>query len=243
MSDAPTHQTTTVVRSNDSRAMSDAGSRSPVASDAGRRSPQMESILGHPPEKSGSRSPERCDSLTSLLDDNGRAKAEEVAGAFDFYDYEGHGKISTESLRQRLSVFYPNMPVKDSKLLAPDGEISRGALRNMLLANAPGSYDPVKEAFRVFDVDDTGFVDTEVLRRIFAVMGYGEICDADMEAMVALGDGDGDGRISLQDFRRMVQTSEKQAAPDEQIRRRASLQRAGRWDASHVPKPQTSSPW
>ena len=39
------------------------------------------------------------------------------------------------------------------------------------------NFDPVAEAFKVYDPSNTGFVDTEVLREIFQSLGFGEITD------------------------------------------------------------------
>lgn len=39
------------------------------------------------------------------------------------------------------------------------------------------NFDPVAEAFKVYDPDASGFVDTDVLRTIFESLGFGEITD------------------------------------------------------------------
>ena len=52
-------------------------------------------------------------------------------------------------------------------------------------------------------------MDNETLRRIFEDLGYGEITDEDLEVLVETADMDKDGRISLEDFRTMMEGSSK----------------------------------
>ena len=75
-------------------------------------------------------------------------------------------------------------------------------MKNLLLNNDLGNYDPTKEAFKAYDPAGTGFVDTDTMRSIFETLGYGEMSDDDLAAQTA--DVDRDGKISLQDFRQML---------------------------------------
>ena len=43
-----------------------------------------------------------------------------------------------------------------------------------------------------------------MLRRIFQDLGYGDISPEDLEVLVETADADGDGKISLEDFRSML---------------------------------------
>jgi Ca2+-binding EF-hand superfamily protein len=72
----------------------------------------------------------------------------------------------------------------------------------------------VKEAFKVYDPQGTGFVDHETLRSIFENLGYGEITDEDLAVLVETADADGDGRISLDDFRGMLSMSKERLQGD-----------------------------
>ena len=67
----------------------------------------------------------------------------------------------------------------------------------------------MKEAFKVYDPQGTGFVDHETLRSIFENLGYGEITDEDLAVLVETADADGDGKISLDDFRGMLSMSKE----------------------------------
>lgn len=46
-------------------------------------------------------------------------------------------------------------------------------------------------------------MDTETLRSIFDNLGFGQVSPDDLAVLVEAADGDGDGRVSLQDFRGM----------------------------------------
>lgn len=54
-------------------------------------------------------------------------------------------------------------------MLLGDGPFTKDSLRNMLSHNELGNYDPVKEAFKAYDPNGTGFADPETLRSIFKV--------------------------------------------------------------------------
>ena len=88
------------------------------------------------------------------------------------------------------------------KLLG-DGAFTQQALRNLLQHNDLGAHHPTKDAFKAYDPNDTGFVDTDMLRTIFSSLGYGEITDDDLAVLIETADTDCDGRISLDDFRAM----------------------------------------
>ena len=154
--------------------------------------------------------------------------------AFDFFDVEGRGKLTVADLKARLGAFYKNLPSKEYKALISEvGGAIRPQLRGnsqppppplasptaegdalrLLANNELGNYDPVKEAFEVYDPQGTGFVDRD-LRSIFENLGYGEITDEDLAVLVETADADGDGRISLDDFRGMLSMSKERLQGD-----------------------------
>ena len=130
---------------------------------------------------------------------------EELKAAFDFFDVDSSGKITLGNLRKRLGVFYKNMPAKEYRFLMNNkSEMTLEDLKELLLENEVKNFDPVAEAFKVYDPDGTGFVDSNVLRSIFENLGFGEITDDDLTILTETGDVDGDGKISLMDFRKML---------------------------------------
>ena len=134
---------------------------------------------------------------------------EELTAAFEFFDVNGTGKLTAADLKQRLGAFYKNLPAKEYRMLISEPTFTKDTLRALLASNELGGYDPVREAFKVYDPNNTGFVDTETLRGIFGNLGYGEITDEDLKVLIATADADGDGKISREDFRQMLNFSRK----------------------------------
>ncbi|GET92198.1 hypothetical protein, conserved [Leishmania tarentolae] len=65
-------------------------------------------------------------------------------------------------------------------------------------------FDAVGEAFRIYDPHNTRYVEEEVLSSIMARVGFGDLTEEELAVLVSTADFDGDGRISLEDFRRLV---------------------------------------
>ena len=109
---------------------------------------------------------------------------DELKSAFDFFDVEGSGKITQAQLKKRLGVFYKDMPNKEYKFLMNDqSELTLDDLRELLLENEVKNFDPVAEAFKVYDPEGTGFIDTSVLKAIFENLGFGEISEDDLAVL------------------------------------------------------------
>ena len=109
-------------------------------------------------------------------------------------------------LKSRLGAFYKNMPIKEYKFLMNNqSELSLQDLKDLLMNNEVTNFDPVAEAFKAYDPENTGFVDQDVLRNVFENLGFGQITDDDMKILLETGDVDQDGRISLEDFRNMIE--------------------------------------
>ena len=150
---------------------------------------------------------------------------EELDAAFEFFDVDKTGKITAANLKERLGAFYKNLPQKEIKLLLGDGPFTKETLRSLLQNNDLGGYDPTREAFKAYDPNGTGYVDTDTLRTIFSSLGYGDITDDDLAVLIETADVDRDGRISVEDFRSMLRFNrqadeppppEQPAAPEEQ---------------------------
>lgn len=130
---------------------------------------------------------------------------EEIRLAFEFLDADARGTITAGALKKRLSAFYPDMPMKEYKfLMQGKRELTQEDLRTLLLDNEIQNFDPVVEAFRAYDTENTGFMSPATLRRIFESLGYGTLSDDELAVLVNAADGDQDGKISLSDFRNMI---------------------------------------
>lgn len=129
----------------------------------------------------------------------------EIKAAFDFFDIDNEGKITLQNLRKRLGVFYKNMPTKEYKFLMNNkNEMTLEDLTDLLMDNEVKDFDPVAEAFKAYDPDSNGVIDPEMLRHIFQGLGFGDITDEDLEILTETADVNKDGRITLEDFRDMI---------------------------------------
>mmetsp|Transcript_10566 Transcript_10566/g.12839 ORF Transcript_10566/g.12839 Transcript_10566/m.12839 type:complete len:166 (-) Transcript_10566:271-768(-) len=138
----------------------------------------------------------------------------EIAAAFRFFDTDGSGHVSTANLRKRLGVFYKDMPAKDYRFLMNNKpDLTEADLKELLMNNEVKDFDPVQEAFKCFDPENTGFVDIETLKEMFSNIGCGEVSDADLAILIETGDVDKDGKISLEDFRGMLAFNEANPPP------------------------------
>lgn len=75
---------------------------------------------------------------------------------------------------------------------------------SQLAQNELTNYDPVAEAFKIYDPQETGYVDLAIFRDVLSNLGFEAVNDQDLQTLVDTADVDGDGRINLSDFRRML---------------------------------------
>lgn len=92
----------------------------------------------------------------------------------------------------------------DSSMSTPLNEPSTPSQAMTTMMASTQAFDPVQEAFRVYDPQGTNAVDVEVLSHIMARIGFGELSSAELALLVQTADFDGDGVICLNDFRRLV---------------------------------------
>ena len=108
-------------------------------------------------------------------------------------------------MQRRLKPFFKEMPVAEYKfLLGDNGSITLDDLKALLEDNELAGMDPVAEAFKVFDPSGCGYVDMDVLADLFRQIGFEELSRDDLRVLLEAADVDKDGKISLQDFRSMV---------------------------------------
>ncbi|KAG6412873.1 hypothetical protein SASPL_125566 [Salvia splendens] len=86
---------------------------------------------------------------------------------------------------------------------------SQDSIENIedMFERAEPLLDEVREAFRVFDENDDGFVDTEELKKVMSSLGLVELSQQECERMIMVFDEDGDGRISFGEFVKLMEES------------------------------------
>ncbi|KAH9577601.1 EF-hand domain [Trypanosoma melophagium] len=142
-------------------------------------------------------------------------KRADVEAAFAFFDVQNKKELKPRDLKMRLSAFYPDMTNKEFKFLLDEttnGSFTVESLWNIvenfhgLHTSAAESlrFDPVKEAFHIYDPHGQGVVDVDVLAGIMKRIGLGELSHEEMELLIQTADFDKDGKINLEDFRNLL---------------------------------------
>ncbi|KAL6281743.1 hypothetical protein ACE6H2_018624 [Prunus campanulata] len=65
------------------------------------------------------------------------------------------------------------------------------------------SEEELKEAFKVFDKDQNGFISAAELRHVMANLGE-KLTDEEVDEMIREADEDGDGQVNYEEFVRMM---------------------------------------
>ena len=131
---------------------------------------------------------------------------EELRVAFELLDTEKMGSVTLAALRKRLGFFFPDMTPKEYRFLMNNRkEITLTDLEELLVDNEITNFDPVAEAFKLYDPDGDGSIPGARLREVFAAYGFGEMSEDEYKVLLRTADIDGDGRISLADFRSMLE--------------------------------------
>lgn len=129
---------------------------------------------------------------------------EEVKQAFAFLNPTGRKALRPKDLKDRLSAFYPNMSAKEYRFLVDQPNFTEESLYQLLNDNDVEDFDPLAEAFQVYDPQGTGTMDESILRGIMEALGYGKLPPEDMKELLKVADVDRDGKVSLDDFKRMI---------------------------------------
>ena len=155
------------------------------------------------------------DEAPETAEDNGIPKNEfggvlvtdkEIQAAFDVLDMDKNGFISLNNLKKRLGVFFPDMTAKEYRFLMNNQkEMTFDDLHELLASNTITNFDPVAEAFKLYDPEDHGYINPKVLQEIFKVYGFGDVSTEDVEILGKAADVNGDGKITLEDFRKMLE--------------------------------------
>lgn len=130
---------------------------------------------------------------------------DDIAIAFQMLDSDGTGQLTLAGLKRRLGAFFPNMTAKEYRFLMNNKkEMTIDDLKDLLIDNEVTHFDPIYDAFRVFDPKDTGYMDEDKLRQTFIAFGLGELSDEELEILNRTADIDGDGMINVEDFRALL---------------------------------------
>ena len=131
---------------------------------------------------------------------------DELENAFAFLDLDGRGTINLNSLRKSLGKLFPDISLRDLKFLMNNSrDLSIEDLWELIQSNDVSNFDPVAEAYTVYDSEGRGNLEIGKISDVFISFGLGEITSHEMELLHKTADLDGDGVISLFDFRSLLE--------------------------------------
>ncbi|KAK0162616.1 hypothetical protein PV327_006381 [Microctonus hyperodae] len=135
----------------------------------------------------------------------------DVKEAFDLFDTDGTGVISTNELKVALRALGFEPKKDELKKIISDidpnktGKISFEEFLNLMTTKMreKDSKEEVLKAFRLFDDDDTGKITLKNLKRVAKELGE-NMTDEELQEMIDEADNDGDGEISEAEFMRIM---------------------------------------
>merc|ERR1711957_208048 len=89
-------------------------------------------------------------------------------------------------------------------LMNGKNELEAQELYDLLATTQIEEFDAVEEAFKLLDVNNEGYLTVETFKNIFEKLKLGTIAASDQDIFKEVADFDGDGRISLDDFRQIL---------------------------------------
>ncbi|XP_026486759.1 uncharacterized protein LOC113393869 isoform X1 [Vanessa tameamea] len=142
------------------------------------------------------------------------AQKEDLHEAFDLLDFNGEGKIKAEDFRVAIKAlgYEPTKEELQNMISGVDkgqtGKLSfenfeTAIMRKVMSVDSDGD---VMKSFRLFDVDDTGFISFENLKYVTQILAE-NLTDEEIEEMIDDADKDFDGYISVQEFMKMIRNS------------------------------------
>jgi len=135
----------------------------------------------------------------------------EFKEAFDEFDKDGSGSISTKELLGVMRSMGQN-PTEDEVLelvmevdLNGDGTIDFQEFLQMMKkkSSEEDQMEDLREAFRMFDRNKDGYIDLTELRKVTSLMGA-TLSSSEIQEFMLEADKDGNGKIDYEEFVNMM---------------------------------------
>ncbi|KAF2909356.1 putative calmodulin-like protein 2 isoform X1 [Oryza sativa Japonica Group] len=131
----------------------------------------------------------------------------EFREAFNLFDKDGDGTITSKELGTVMGSLGQSPTEAELKKMVEEvdadgsGSIEFEEFLGLLARKLrdTGAEDDIREAFRVFDKDQNGFITPDELRHVMANLGD-PLSDDELADMLHEADSDGDGQINYNEF-------------------------------------------
>ena len=140
-------------------------------------------------------------------------EVEELREAFNLFDTDGSGTIDPKELKElvlNLGIHAKNQTIFD--MISDidkngNGQIDFKEFLDVLTYKISDtkSKEDVRKVFDLFDDEKTGFITVQNLKRVSKELGE-TMTEAELMEMIERADSDNDGKISLDDFYKVMTT-------------------------------------
>eukprot|EP00930_Biecheleria_cincta_P084316 TRINITY_DN73801_c0_g1_i1.p1 TRINITY_DN73801_c0_g1~~TRINITY_DN73801_c0_g1_i1.p1 ORF type:complete len:202 (-),score=57.99 TRINITY_DN73801_c0_g1_i1:106-711(-) len=138
---------------------------------------------------------------------------EEIKQAFDLFDADGSGDIDSKELHTAMrELGFKTTKEEIDKMISEvdadgSGEIDFEEFTMMVTQKIMDRKPQVEKAFRMFDNDNSGYINMQKLKRISRMLGDA-VSDEELREMLSLADRNGDGFVSLEEFMSLMKSRE-----------------------------------
>nr|XP_022330789.1 calmodulin-like [Crassostrea virginica] len=146
-------------------------------------------------------------------DGDGLINYQEYREAFNLFDKDGDGSITTSELGVVMRSLGQEPTVRELENMIKEidedgnGAIDFDEFLHMMAKKHAECYDPeeeLKEAFQVFDKDGNGYISKEELHQVMNNLGE-KLTDEEIADMIKEADADGDGQVNYREFVSMME--------------------------------------
>eukprot|EP00761_Pharyngomonas_kirbyi_P003511 gb/GECH01003515.1/.p1 GENE.gb/GECH01003515.1/~~gb/GECH01003515.1/.p1 ORF type:complete len:152 (+),score=58.33 gb/GECH01003515.1/:1-456(+) len=140
-------------------------------------------------------------------------QVKEFRQAFDLFDKNGDGRISSSELRKVMESIGLNPKTEELNDMIKEVDIDGNGMIEfqeflVLMSRklkSSDSEEEIREAFRMFDKNKDGFISEEELKQVMRAIGE-ELSDEQITEMIKEADSNGDGQIDFDEFLRMMRS-------------------------------------
>lgn len=138
-------------------------------------------------------------------------EVQEYKEAFQLFDKDGGGTISTKELKQVFEALGQNPSDEDIHSMISEvdqdgsGEIDFDEFLTLMAAKQSNMTmeDELRGAFNVFDQDGSGYISSQELKQVLDNLGE-KLTEEEVDEMMKEADLDSDGQVSFEEFVKMM---------------------------------------
>jgi calmodulin len=139
------------------------------------------------------------------------AQIAEFKASFKLFDKNDDGVICSNELGAVMTSLGQNPTPAEVEVMIKEadadhsGTINFPEFLNLMLRKMKdnGTEKKIREAFKVFDIDKSGFISAAEIRQVMSNLGQ-KLSDKEVNRMLKEADVDGDGQINYDEFVKMM---------------------------------------